>query len=484
MNRFGMLTAYVLSMFLPWSLAGCAGAGYVSPPAPAPRALAGPTLWSLSELSIETLRHRRYESEIQIVEPLTQPCTAGEVSGEYKTDALRYMGAYLSEGQRVYTRIDIPSSLPPAQGFPVIVFAHGWVGAEGAADWHFGCSVESIYADMIAAWVSAGYVVLAPGYRGHGTVQGVQAEGIEDVEAWDNGAYLMPTFYAVDVLNLLAGIESIEGNRFDSNREPLSVDLGRVFVNGHSQGGDVALTVLAAVGEGAWSGLRVAGGSIWAGNIADRPAQLATFDPMQSAPNSFLSGDGTWTGSALGQDGSVNPDFIFGYPSDWIETPDPSEWTWQKEKWNRPSVRVALEAKAQDMYETINGRVDDLGDLSWSIETYSNGALHIVHDPRVIASLLAIGGYDAPKYLSEPLNLHHSDHDFYSLPEWNASLCRRVNEAGGQCVYYAYPGNTHSFKLSDNAWFSPEGSVAGYDAIVAHDLARFGSARLDPNQRR
>ena len=482
MNRLRISVVCVLSMFLPWSVAGCAGAGYVSSPASAARVLAGPTLLSLSELSIETLRRRQYKSKIQIVEPLTRPCTPGEASGEHPTDALRYMGAYLSEGQRVYTRIDIPSGVAPAQGFPVIVFAHGWVGVDEAADWHFGCSVESIYADMIAAWVSAGYVVLAPGYRGHGTVQGVQAEGIEDVEAWDNGAYLMPTFYAVDVLNLLAGIENLEGIRFDNDREPLRVDAGRVFVNGHSQGGDVALTVLAAVGEGAFSGLQVAGGSIWAGNIADRPTQLATFDPMQSVPDSFLSGDGSWTGTARGQDGSVNPDFVFGYPSDWIETPDPSEWTWQKEKWNRPSVRDALEAKAREMYETINARVDDLGDLSWSIETYPTGASHIVHDPRVIASLLAIGGYDAPKYLSEPLNLHHSDHDFYSLPEWNASLCRRVNEAGGQCVDYTYPGNTHSFKLSDHDWFSPEGSVAGYDAIVAHDLARFGGGRFEPDQ--
>ena len=482
MNRLRISVVCVLSMFLPWSVAGCAGAGYVSSPASAARVLAGPTLLSLSELSIETLRRRQYKSKIQIVEPLTRPCTPGEASGEHPTDALRYMGAYLSEGQRVYTRIDIPSGVAPAQGFPVIVFAHGWVGVDEAADWHFGCSVESIYADMIAAWVSAGYVVLAPGYRGHGTVQGVQAEGIEDVEAWDNGAYLMPTFYAVDVLNLLAGIENIEGNRFGNDREPLRLDLVRIFVNGHSQGGDVALTVLAAVGEGAFSGLQVAGGSIWAGNIADRPTQLATFDPMQSVPDSFLSGDGSWTGTARGQDGSVNPDFVFGYPSDWIETPDPSEWTWQKEKWNRPSVRDALEAKAREMYETINARVDDLGDLSWSIETYPTGASHIVHDPRVIASLLAIGGYDVPKYLSEPLNLHHSDHDFYSLPEWNASLCRRVNEAGGQCVDYTYPGNTHSFKLSDHDWFSPEGSVAGYDAIIAHDLARFGSGRFEPDQ--
>jgi dienelactone hydrolase len=476
--RLALLSASVLSMFLPWSVTGCAGAGLDELPAPASVALTGPSIASLERLSINALKVRRYGSNIEFLEKMDRPCTDIEASELRINGPRRYMASYMSEGLRIYARIDIPSGPAPESGFPVIIFAHGWVGAEDAPSWHFGCSPKSIYGDMISAWTSAGYVVLVPGYRGHGTVAEIQADGFGDMQAWDNAAYLMPSFYAVDVLNLIAGIGSALQLPEDGEA-PTPLDRSRFFIDGHSQGGDVALTALAVAGEGADPGIDLAGGAIWSGNIPDRFTQLATFRPMQEAPEAFLSGDGTWTGRAESETGKANPDFVFGYPSEWIETPNPEDWTWQAEAWSTPRVVDVLQSQAEIMYGVLNRQVDDLGTLTWAMTTNSEGAHIIEHDPRLELLMSRIGGFEVPQYLTEPLNLHFSDHDFYSLPVWNEELCARVLKSGGACHAFPYSGNSHSMKVSGHEWFSPAGTVSGYEYIIDRDLALFSEADPD-----
>ncbi|MCR9225620.1 MAG: hypothetical protein NXH70_16245 [Hyphomonas sp.] len=449
--------------------------------------LAGGQLAQLSDLSIVALRNRAYgESDITIVAPIARHCTSQEASGERPRTATRFMASYQSEGQSLYARIDVPIGAPPPEGFPVMVFAHGWVGAENAPNWHFGCTLESsygdIYGNVINAWAEAGYVVLVPGYRGHGTVGDKPAEGHSDMLVWDNGTYLMPSFYAVDVLNLIASMTLGDGIRVPDATgaaQGVRIDHSRIFMNGHSQGGDVTLTVLAATGEGAASGLELAGGSIWAGNIANRFDQLATFEAMSTSPEAFLSGDGSWTGTAIGADGGENPNFIFGYPPDWIGSPHPHEWTWQSESFSRGRVADALRAKTSVMYETLNNQISEFGDLSWTLETTEEGRDIIVHDDRLIDSLRQVGGADAAALLTEPLNLHFSDRDYYSLPTWNYELCERANAEGGACRTFEYFGNTHSLGISEHAWFSPPETREGHSQFIEHDLCIFGRASSD-----
>jgi dienelactone hydrolase len=449
--------------------------------------LAGDQLEQLADLSIESLRSRKYgEGDLSIVALLDRHCTSQEQSGKRPREVKRYTARYQSEGQSIYARIDVPFEAPPPEGYPVLVFAHGWVGAENAPNWHFGCTLESsygdIYGNVINAWAEAGYVVLVPGYRGHGTINDVPAEGHSDILAWDNSAYLSPSFYAVDVLNLIAASQSANGiSVLDETGAPrtIRVDPSRFFINGHSQGGDVTLTVMAATGEGAKSGIELAGASIWAGNIANRFEQLATFDAMATSPEAFLSGDGSWTGTATGADGSTNPNFIFGYPPDWIGSPHPEDWTWQTETFTRERVEDALREKAAAMYDILNSQISEFGDLSWALETTDQGRDVVVHDARLVEPMKQVGGADAAAFLTEPLNLHFSDRDYYSLPNWNYDLCERANAAGGACKTFEYFGNTHSLGLSEHEWFSPPGTEAGYDAFIAQDLCRFGGANLD-----
>ncbi len=471
------LSAGLLSL----CLVGCSIGNLESTAAPVQSLLAGAQLEELSDISIVALRNRDYgDGELRVVASIQRHCTTSEASGARQRNASRSLATYESEGHSIYARVDVPFAEQPDEGYPVMIFAHGWVGAENAPNWHFGCTTESsygdIYGDVINAWADAGFVVLVPGYRGHGTVNGVPADGHGDMLAWDNGAYLMPSFYAVDVMSLMAA--SLRPGAFEIPTEEgglrhVQVDPSRMFINGHSQGGDVALTVLAAVGEGAESGLELAGASIWAGNIADRFTQLATFEAMSTSPEAFLAGDGTWTGSAIGRDASLNPNFVFGFPPEWIGSPQPDEWTWQRETFNRESVAEALHAKAETMYDTLNTQVREYGDLSWSVAANTEGRAVVVHDPRLIAPMARIGGANAAQYLTEPLHLHFSDRDFYSLPIWNEELCLVLNAGDGACQTFEYIGNTHSLGVSEHSWFSPPGSVAGHASFIQNDLCAF-----------
>ncbi len=85
----------------------------------------------------------------------------------------------------------------------------------------------------------------------------------------------------------------------------------------------------------------------------------------------------------------------------------------------------------------------------------------------------AIDAYRHEEFLSEPLHLHHSDQDYYSIPRWNADLAARINAAGGHAADYLYPRNTHSLLVSEHHWFSPGEVVAGLPYMIQRDLALF-----------
>ena len=407
---------------------------------------------SLSALSTESLRARSYEGVVTGMAEIDCP---GRAVG-----AKSQLVSYTSDGLNLYARLELPTAPAPEGGYPVVLFAHGWVGADAAPDYPFSCDEGGYYAHIINAWADAGYAVLMPGYRGHGTVAGKPADGHDRMKAWDNGTYLSPVFYAVDSLNLLAAAPGIEG-----------LDLTKVHVVGHSQGGDVAAIVLAATGEGAANGLSVASGALWSGTYVDRFTQLATYHPMESAIEAFSAGDGTWTGTATGADGSVNPNFVFGYPPNWIGTLDQTQWDWQKDYWVNPSVRAAVEAKLTEMYDTLNAQVGDAPGWVWSITDDADGGFTVVHDEKLLPLMRAIGAFDLAQYMSEPLNLHYSDRDFYSFPVWNIALCESSNAAGGACQAFEYPGNTHELTKAAEPWFSPEGTVDGWPLMLLRDQA-------------
>lgn len=438
---------------------------------------------SLTQLSIESLKSRPYESNFTPIKELHGITTNNEYTAHFFKNSTPYYSAilgYQSDGLSLYSRIDIPSTHAPKGGFPVVVFVHGWVGLAKANGYDFSYNTQSDYAQVIHQFVQAGFVVLTPGLRGHGTVNGIIADGTKFLETWDNGSYTSPLFYSIDVLNLLAGIESINNMSWfiDSPSQPqLAINTNNVNIFGHSQGGDMVLTALAVAGENANLKQTLNAGSIWAGCFLPRTEQLSLYGPMGSSTEAFLSGDGTWTASAIGKNGEINHNFLYPYPPDWIGTPDNSQdsWTWQKESWSTPTVKNAVDNKLQQMYQTFNTHVADIENVSYQIEAPEQGTVNIVHDAKVLAYLSAMDAFSYPQYISEKLALHHSDRDYYSPSSWNEKLSKQINQNGGSVVDYEYIGNTHSMKVSPHIWFSPEGTVSGFNKMMKRNIALFSN---------
>lgn len=408
---------------------------------------------SLDDLSIDSLRERTYGgSAIKVETTLaTKPHST-------------YMASYESDGLRVYSRIDVPSTTAPESGYPVVIFVHGWIGVDAAPDLQFYFDDDSNYAAMIDAYVTAGFVVMTPGWRGHGTVNGIAADGIEFMHAWDNSSYVSPVFYAIDVLNLLDSLSSFE---------TVGLNLSSINMVSHSQGGDVALIALAIASEGSKVGNQWAAASFWSACFPSRSTQFLTYAAMQMTPESFLSGDGSWNGTAVGANGEVNHDFIFGYPPDWIDTPHPDAWTWQKETWASTSVAEVLSSRAEQMYTVINSQVRDINGANFELGVDATGRTTITHDSRITNAMSRIDAFDMDEYMTVPINLQHSDRDFYSFPDWNADLCARINSADGICHDFMYRENTHSLGVSDRRWFSSTDAIAGFSKAIQRDIALF-----------
>mgnify|MGYP001825706122 FL=1 len=426
---------------------------------------------SLEQLSIDSLRQRRYDSRLKPVEKI-----------DYQRSQHTYMMAYDSDGLGLYSRLDFPSSASPEAGYPMVVLAPGWISRKQSVDWDFGLDGKSTYSSIIDKYVSAGYAVVTVGYRGRGTVRGVRAQGMAYRDAWGNGSYLSPLFYAIDTLNLLAGLDSLAQVRWQQWLPMAGIkprfDLEEVSLWGHSQGGDVALTALSVAGRNSNFPQSIFAASIWSGNIADRFTQVDTFEAMATTTEAFMSGDGSWTGSATGRNGEVNPDFVFPWPADWIGTlnPDSEDWTWQADQWSTATVFDARKRKYREMYDAFNRYVTSLAKADFVI-TRDNQHRTVVEHPAAVAQAIPkLGGFHYAQYIGAPLSLHISDRDYYSLPAWNHDLAQRVNKAGGKARVYVYPGNTHSLKVSKYDWFSPEDTEPGAPLATTRDIQLFSSA--------
>lgn len=392
-------------------LAGLAGAALCRWARARPSAV---RLASLDSLSLRRLRERDFAA---IFEAL--PGTAGAL-----TDP---MVAYGSDGLRVYARVVLPPSHQPrpAAGWPVLLWAHGWVGAEGAPNWRFDTTAGSLGSEVIHRFAQAGHVVVVPGFRGHGTVAGRGAEGLEWIRAFDNGSYLSPIFYAIDLLHALHALpsmhEAVPGT---------TIDLRRITVGGYSQGGDVALTAL-AVASAPGRALRLRAGVIWAGCFAGRLEQARFYGGMEASADALR-----------------DPAFFPHMPSWWT----PAMY--------RGSIADGIARKHRQLLETVRQHVAEHGDLSVA---------------ALAPQLARVDAWAQPDLIQARLQLHHSDQDHYSPSAWNEQLARAVAAASGEAERWLYRGNTHGFDV-ERGW-SPAGSVAGRGLSIERSLA---FVRRDP----
>ena len=203
-----------------------------------------------SPLSVKGLRHRSYRSQLSVIK---------EITGYEGFRA--FLLSYESDGLEVFARVNIPEGDVPPHGFPVVVFAHGFSPNPKDPDYF----QRPYYETWVNAYVQQGNLVIMPGYRGHGVIDGREAGGSEYIDKYSSLNLTSP-FYAVDVLNLVAALPSL--SLLNLNEPGISfpniplADTKNVFLSAHSMGGDIALIVLAV-------NQQFKAASIWAGVCAD-----------------------------------------------------------------------------------------------------------------------------------------------------------------------------------------------------------------------
>ena len=174
-------------------------------------------------LAIPGMRQKRYPGSMIALE---QTLTPG-------INYNRYLTTYRSENLKISARLTVPTGPKPQDGWPVIIFNHGYIAPENYND-------NSMYTAYEDAFAQNGYIVFRPDYRGYG-----QSEG--DAQ----GGYDAPD-YTIDVLNAVASIKQYP----DANPD-------RIGMWGHSLGGYITLRDMVVSGD-------IKAGVIWAGVVGSR----------------------------------------------------------------------------------------------------------------------------------------------------------------------------------------------------------------------
>ncbi len=178
---------------------------------------------NLFPFSLPSLEHREYKgSNISIESKVSSPKSFNA-----------YIVSYQSDGLKLYALMDVPNTKKPEDGFPVVIVNHGYIDPKQY-------STVNSYRGESDYFAQRGYLVLKPDYRGNGKSE------LED-------APLMRFAYPVDVMNLLASLDSL----------PIA-DENNVYMWGHSMGGEVTLKVLEILGKQPEFTPRVKAAALWA----------------------------------------------------------------------------------------------------------------------------------------------------------------------------------------------------------------------------
>lgn len=209
---------------------------------------AGGLTGNLNPLAIEAMRKREYPGSDIVIEQTLPP------GSNYN----RYIASYKSEGLKIYALLTVPQNDKPKNGWPVIIFNHGYIPPEQYV-------TTERYVTYTDAFSRNGYIVFKSDYRGHGNSEGKP-----------EGPYYSPA-YTVDVLNGLASVKRLKASTFEMNTNDSGqvvntrmstrmtdgpvVDPSKIGMWGHSMGGHITLRAMVVSKE-------IAAGVIWGGVVA------------------------------------------------------------------------------------------------------------------------------------------------------------------------------------------------------------------------
>lgn len=219
---------------------------------------------NLSPLSIEAMRKKTYPgSDITIDETLAPGSNYNQ-----------YIASYKSDGLRIYALLTIPQGTKPKNGWPVIIFNHGYISPEQYR-------TTERYVAYVDAFARNGYIVFKPDYRGHGNSEG-KAEG-----GYGSNAY------TIDVLNAQASLKKYK-----------EADPNRIGMWGHSMGGGITLRSMVISKD-------IKAGVIWAGVVGSYPDLLNNWRRRNIPQNTPPHWATSWRQRLIDQYGepSKNPEF-------------------------------------------------------------------------------------------------------------------------------------------------------------------------------
>lgn len=156
-----------------------------------------------SPLNLEYMRQQKYPgSDIKIEQTLSE-----------ESNYNRYIVSFISDGLKEYAYMTIPKIRKPQNGFPVIIFNHGYQIPKLYTP-------DGNYITYMDALAKQGYIIFKPDYRGNGKSEGSPGS-----------TYFSPNYH-IDDLNAIASVKRYgEANP------------SKIGIWGHSMGGNITLRV-------------------------------------------------------------------------------------------------------------------------------------------------------------------------------------------------------------------------------------------------
>lgn len=173
-----------------------------------------------SPISIEYLRSLKIDSKKLVIEEEL------ENGINYK----QYIASFLSEGNKVYGLLTIPTQQKPVKGFPTIVFNHGYISPSQYV-------ITEGYVAYVDYLAKNGFVVFKIDFRGNGRSEG------------DASGSYFSSAYTIDAISALKSLQKYN-----------MVDPKRIGMWGHSMAGNLVLRAMLVSSE-------IKAGVIWAGAV-------------------------------------------------------------------------------------------------------------------------------------------------------------------------------------------------------------------------
>ena len=225
---------------------------------------------TLHPMNILAARETPYPGSVITIEETLEP----------GTNYYRYIAWYASDGIKIYGLLTVPFGDAPVNGWPAIVFNHGYI----PPDEYRTTERYIAYVDNLAR---NGYIVYKIDYRGHDRSEGDAS-----------GAYGNPG-YTNDVLNAVSALQAFP-----------QADEERIGMWGHSMGGFLTLRAMVISPD-------IKAGVIWAGVVGSYPDLLCCWRypapgvPTPTANPNFRSGWRTRWQDTYGSP-AENPEFWMG----------------------------------------------------------------------------------------------------------------------------------------------------------------------------